>query len=68
MSEAFDEPVVAVIDPKVLFQAEVNPPIVASPAVGVDEAVRIHFTPNNGLQRGFENIRDNFGIDIASLG
>jgi len=49
MSEAFDEPVVAMIDPKVLFQAEVTPPIVALPATGVDEAVGVHFAADDGL-------------------
>ena len=56
MPRAFDEFVVAVIDPKVLLQTQINQPIVASPAVGVNDAVRIHFTPNNGLQRGFGGI------------
>ena len=56
------------IDPKVLFQAEVTPPIVALPAVGVDEAVGGHFAADDGLQRGFGSIGHDFGIDtIASL-
>ena len=64
----FDEFVVAVIDPKVLLQTQINPSIVASSAIGVNDAVRIHFTPNNALQRGFGGIGDDSGIDtIASL-
>ena len=50
---AFDELVVTVIDPKVLFQPQVNQPIVASPSVGVDDAVGIHFATDDSLQRGF---------------
>ena len=43
-------------------------PIVASPAVGVDEAVGVHFAADDGLQRGFGSIGHDFGIDtIASL-
>ena len=53
------------IDPKVLFQAEVTPPIVALPAVGVDEAVGGHFAADDGLQRGFGSIGDDFGINAV---
>ena len=63
VSGAFDELVVAMIDPKVLLQTQINPSIVASSAIGVNDAVRIHFTPNNGLQRGFGSIGDDFGIN-----
>jgi len=56
------------IDPKVLFQAEVTPSIVALPATGVDEAVGDHFAADDGLQRGFGSIGHDFCIDtIASL-
>ena len=61
----FDEFVVAVIDPKVLLQTQINPSIVGSSAIGVNDAVRIHFTPNNGLQRGFGSIGDDFGINAV---
>ena len=63
VSGAFDELIVAMIDPKVLLQTQINPSIVASSAIGVNDAVRIHFTPNNGLQRGFGSIGDDFGIN-----
>ena len=53
------------IDPKVLLQTQINPSIVASSAIGVNDAVRIHFTPNNGLQRGFGSIGDDFGINAV---
>lgn len=49
MPGAFDEFVVAVIDPKVLLQTQINQPIVASPAVGVDEAIKVHFAADDGL-------------------
>ena len=62
----FDEFVVAVIDPKVLLQTQINPSIVGSSAIGVNDAVRIHFTPNNALQRGFEGIGDDSGIDTTA--
>ena len=62
----FDEFVVAVIDPKVLLQTQINPSIVGSSAIGVNDAVRIHFTPNNGLQRGFGGFGDDFGINAVT--
>ena len=49
MPRAFDEFVVAVIDPKVLLQTQINQPIVASLAVGVDEAIGVHFAADYGL-------------------
>ena len=42
---AFDELVVAVIDPKVLVQAQINQPIVASPTIGMDDAVGVSTLP-----------------------
>ena len=67
VSAALDEFVVAVIDPKVLLQTPINQPIVASPAIGVDDAIGIHFAADDGLQCSFGSIRDDFDIDRNPL-
>ena len=66
MPAAFDELVVAVIDRKVLVQTQINQPIVASPAVGMDDAVGVYFPSNNGLQRGFGCIGDDLGVNAVA--
>ena len=64
-SEALDEFVIAVIDPKALLQTQINPPIIASSAVGVDAAVG-GFTPDDGLQRGPGGFGDDFGMNALA--
>jgi len=58
-----DEFVVAVVDPKMPVKADVHQPIVATPAVGMDDAADVSFAPDNGLQRGFGGIGDDFGVN-----
>ena len=67
VSAAVDEFVAAVVDPKGFVQTQINQPVAASPAVGVDDAVGIHFAPNNGLQCGFGGIGNDIGIDTVAL-
>ena len=67
VSAALDEFVAAVIDPKGLVQTQINQPVAASPAVGVDDAVGSHFAPNNGLQRSLGGIDNDLGIDTVAL-
>jgi len=57
-----DELVVTVVDPEMLVKADVYQPVVAMPAVGVDDAV----APDNGLQRGFGGVGNNFRIDAIA--
>jgi len=60
--------VVAMIDPKVLVKADVYPPIIPTPAIGMDDTGDVRLAPNNGLQCGFGGIGDDFGVDaIAAL-
>lgn len=54
------------IDPKVLVQTPINQPIVASPAIGVDDAIGVNFATDDGLQRGFGGIWDDFGINAVA--
>jgi len=58
--------VVTVVDPKILFVAQVNQAIVSSPAVGVYDALHVHLSPNDGLQSGLGAIRHDFGVDSAT--
>ena len=67
MPGALDELIVAVVNPKVLFQADVNQAIVARPTVGMNDAVGVNFASNNGLQRGFGGIGHDFCVDAVSL-
>lgn len=66
MAAAGSELILAVIDPIVLFVAQVHQPVIATPAVGMDYAVGIHPSPDNALQRGFSAVRDDFGVDFAA--
>ena len=49
VSGASGELIVAVIDPKVLCQPQVNQPVVAWPAIGVDDAVGVSLASYDGL-------------------
>jgi len=53
------------VDPVVLAIAHVDQPVVAPPAVGVNDAPAVDFAPDNGLQRTFGRIRDDLGVDLA---
>ncbi len=64
MIGAFDEFIVAVIDPKMLIKANIDPPVITTPAVSMD--VRVNFTSNNGLQRGFGGIRHDLCVDMIA--
>ena len=54
------------IDPKVLVQAPINQPIVASPTIGMDDAVGVHFAADAGLQRGLGGIGNDLGINAVT--
>jgi len=61
-----DELVVAVINPEMLVKTDVYQPVVAAPAIGVDDAVvDVGLAPDDGLQRGLGGVGDNFGVDAA---
>lgn len=66
VSGALDEFVVTVIDPKVLLQTQINQPIVASPAIGMDDAAGIDLASDDGLQRGFGGIGNDFGVNTVA--
>jgi|GEM_PF-1588093 len=61
-----DELVIAMIDPEVLVKADVHQPIVAAPAVCVDDATDVGLAPDNGLQRRFGGVGDDFGVDAIA--
>jgi len=60
------ELVVTVVDPEMLVKSDVHQPIVAAPAVCVDDAVDVSFAPDNGLQRGFGCVGDDFRVDAIA--
>ena len=59
------ELVVAMIDSMMACVAEIDQAVVAHPAVGVDHGFQIGMAANHRSQRGFCNIRDDLGIDLA---
>ena len=61
-----DELIVPVIDAEVLIVADIDQAFVAGPTVGVHHGVRGDFASNNGLQRGFFAIRNDFGVDAIA--
>ena len=60
------ELIVAMIDSKVLVNAESHQAVIARPAIGVDDAVGIELAPDNGLQRGLGGIGDDLGVDTVT--
>ena len=50
MTAAFDKLIVAMINPKVFAKANIHQAIVATPAIGIDDAQRVGFTSDNRLQ------------------
>ena len=45
--------VFAMMDSAVSIIAEIDKPVVSSPAIGMDHGFQTRFTANDGLQRGF---------------
>lgn len=62
MIGASHEFVVSMVDPKVLLQANVHQSVIATPAIGMNDAVGIDLAADDGLQRGFGGIGDDFGV------
>jgi len=61
-----DELVIPVVDPEMFIKTDVYQPVVATPAIGVDDAVNVCPAANDGLQRGFGGIGDNFGVNAIT--
>jgi hypothetical protein len=60
--------ILSMVDPKVFIKANVDQTIIATPAIGVDDAQRISFASDNCLQGSFGRIRNNLRVNlIASL-
>ena len=55
-----------VVNTIVLFIAQIHKTIIAAPAIRMNDTVRIYTTPDNGLQRSFSAIGDDFGVDSAA--
>ena len=63
---ALDELIGAVLDPVMFFVAQIDQAVVASPAVGVDDALWVHFTPYDGLKSDLGAVRDDLSVDLAA--
>ena len=45
--------------------AEVDPAVVAAPAIGVDDGARVGPAADDALEGGLRAVRDDLGIDVA---
>jgi len=49
-----------------LVKTDVHQPVVATPAVVVDDAVDVGLAPDDGLQRGLGGVGDDLGVDALT--
>ena len=56
----------AMVNSIMLFVSEIYKAIIASPPIGMNNAVRINTPPDNGLQSSFCAIWDDFSIHFAA--
>ena len=61
----YDELIFTMIDPKLFSIPDINQAIVASPAIGIDDAVQADLSSNHLLQRGLRAVGNNRGVDAA---
>lgn len=57
--------VLPVIHPKVFSVSDVDEAIIASPAVGIDDAFQGHLSSNDALKSVFRAIRNDLGVDLS---
>lgn len=60
-----DEFAFAMMHPEMFFIANINQPVIAPPAVAVDDTSRIDSASDNGLQSRFLRIRDDLCVDFS---
>ena len=66
MSSAIGELILSAVNTKMFLVAQINLAGVATPRVGMDHAVRIDSSPNDGQQRLSGTVRHDLGIDTSS--
>jgi len=66
MSLTIGKLVIPMVDTIMLFVSQVNQPRVTAPGIGVNNAVRLHLTSDNGLQGLSGTVRDDLCIDFAA--
>ena len=66
MVSALDELIDTVLDPIMLLVTQIDQAVIAPPAVGVNDAFGVHFTPYDGLERSFGAVWDDLGVDLAA--
>ena len=57
--------VLSMVDSEMFLVSEINEPVIASPAIRMDNTLDIYPAPNNGLQRGSPAVRNNFCEDTS---
>ncbi|KMY68376.1 hypothetical protein AAU61_01400 [Desulfocarbo indianensis] len=66
MVSPFGKLILAVLDPMMLFIAQVHQATAASPSVGVEHALGAHSSPDYGLQSGLGATGRDLGVDSAA--
>ncbi len=64
MDSTSDKLIPAMINPEMLTITHIDQAIIASPSIGIDDAIQGDLPTNNRLQRGFPAIWDEFGVDL----
>ena len=65
MRFALNEMIGGMLNPKMLFVTQVNKAVVATPVIGMDNAVRTHTASDNCLKGLASTVRNNFRVDFT---
>src|SRR6188768_4322549 len=57
--------ILSMVNPEVFVKTNINQSVIASPAIGMNDRIRRYMTTDNGLQRHFRTIRNNFRINFS---
>ena len=55
----------AMLNPKMFFVTQVKKAVVATPVIGMDNAIRTHTAPDNRLKGLASTVRNNFRVDFT---
>ena len=53
------------LNPKMFFVTQVKEAVVATPVIGMDNAIRTHTAPDNRLKGLASTVRNNFRVDFT---
>jgi hypothetical protein len=65
MRFTLNELISAMLNPKMFFVSQVNQAVVATPVIGMDNAIRTHTASDNCLKGLASTVRNNFRVDFT---